>query len=449
MLPEPFELTIAEAAEQVRDGSLSPVALAQSLLERIDSLERLNAWITIDREEVLGYARQREEEVAQGRPLGPLHGIPVGLKDIYYTAGMKTTANSRVYADFVPDFDAASVRKMKEAGAIVLGKAMTTEFATSDPSAAVNPYHPAHTAGGSSSGSCVAVASRMCPVALGSQTAGSTVRPAAYNGIVGLKATYGRVSRAGVIPVAWSLDTVGILVRTVRDAAIMLNVLAGYDPDDPSSSRAPVPDYTASLARGQNPPRLGLMRRFFYDNSNDEVRAHTDAVAQTLASAGATIEEVAAPDSFSHVLGAHRVVSNTECAAYHEEVFRDHRDDYSPGIRANIEMGMLVPGVRYLQAQRLRRAMSRELGELADRYDAILCPTAPSEAPDTSTTGDPVLQVPWTFAGLPTINVPSGLSRNGLPLGVTLVAGPLQEERMFAVAGWCEATLGVSLAPSL
>ncbi len=448
-MPEPFELNVAEAAEQVRNGTLSPVALAESLLNRIDSLERLNAWITIDREDVLLNARQREEDVAQGRTLGPMHGIPVGLKDIYYTAGMKTTANSKVYADFVPDFDATSVRKMKEAGAIVLGKAMTTEFATSDPSIAVNPYHPEHTAGGSSSGSCVAVASRMCSVALGSQTAGSTVRPAAYNGIVGLKATYGRISRAGVIPVAWSLDHVGVLVRTVRDAALMLGVLAGYDPDDPSSSRAPVPDYTASLGRQQSPPRLGLMRQYFYDKCDDEVRAHTDDVAQKLAAAGATIEEVDAPPSFAYVAGAHRVLSNTECAAYHEEVFRQRKDDYSPQIRANIEMGMLTPGVRYLQASRLRRVVSRELNDATAGYDALLVPTAPSEAPDTSTTGDPVLQVPWTFAGMPTINVPSGLSANGLPLGVTLATGSLEEEKMFAVASWCEQVLEVSLAPSL
>ena len=441
-MPEPFELNVAEAAEQVRNGSLSPVALAQSLLGRIDSLERLNAWITIDREDVLGAAQEREEQVAQGRILGPMHGVPVGLKDIYYTAGMKTTANSKVYADFVPSFDATSVRKMKEAGAIVLGKAMTTEFATSDPSIAVNPYNPDHTAGGSSSGSCVAVASRMCAVALGSQTAGSTVRPAAYNGIVGLKATYGRISRAGVIPVAWSLDHVGVLVRTVRDAALMLGVLAGYDPDDPSSSLAPVPDYMAALGRQQSPPRLGLMRQYFYDRCDDEVRAHTDSVVQKLASAGATVEEVEAPPSFAYVAGAHRVLSNTECAAYHEEVFRQRKDDYSPQIRANIEMGMLMPGVRYLQASRLRRVVSRELNDIASRYDALIVPTAPSEAPDTSTTGDPALQVPWTFAGMPTINVPSGLSANGLPLGVTLATGSLEEERMFAVSAWCEATLG-------
>ena len=448
-MAEPFELDVAESAEQIRNGALSPVTLAQSLLERIDSLERLKAWITIDREDVLLRARQREEEAAQGRILGPMHGVPVGLKDIYYTAGMLTTANSKVYADFVPEFDATSVRKMKEAGAIVLGKAMTTEFATSDPSIAVNPYHADHTAGGSSSGSCVAVASRMCSVALGSQTAGSTVRPAAYNGIVGLKATYGRISRAGVIPVAWSLDHVGVLVRTVRDAALMLGVLAGYDEDDPSTSRAPVPDYMAALGRQQSPPRLGLMRQYFYDKCDNEVRSHTDDVAQKLSAAGASVEEVEAPPSFSYVAGAHRVLSNTECAAYHEEVFRQRKDDYSPQIRANIEMGMLTPGVRYLQASRLRRVVSRELNEIASRYDALLVPTAPSEAPDTSTTGDPVLQVPWTFAGMPSINVPSGLSANGLPLGVTLATGSLEEERMFAVAAWCEGVLGVSLAPEL
>ena len=238
-------------------------------------------------------------------------------------------------------------------------------------------------------------------------------------------------------------------MRTVRDAALMLGVLAGYDPDDPSSSRAPVPDYMAALGRQQSPPRLGLMRQYFYDRCNNEVRAHTDSVAQKLAAAGATVEEVEAPPSFSYVLGAHRVLSNTECAAYHEEVFRQRKDDYSPQIRANIEMGMLTPGVRYLQASRLRRVVSRELNEIASRYDALLVPTAPSEAPDTSTTGDPALQVPWTFAGMPTIGIPSGLSANGLPLGVTLATPLLEEEKMFAVASWCEEVLGVSLAPEL
>ena len=218
-----FKLPVAEAADQIQSRQLSPVALARSLLDRIDALEAtLQAWVTIDQEEVLTTARQRERELDKSGPRGPIHGVPVGIKDIFYTAGMKTTACSRIYADFIPTYDATAVSRIKEAGGIILGKAVTTEFATADPPPTRNPWDLAHTPGGSSSGSSVAVATGMCPAALGSQTGGSTCRPAAYNGIVGLKPTYGRISRYGMVPVSWSLDTVGILVRTVEDAAIML-----------------------------------------------------------------------------------------------------------------------------------------------------------------------------------------------------------------------------------
>ena len=227
-MPDPYELSVVEAAAQIRDGSLSPVTLAESLLGRIDALDSdLQAWVTIDREAVLATAREREGQASQGEFLGPIHGVPVALKDIFYTAGMLTACGSKVYSDFVPDFDATSVSKIKEAGGIILGKAVTTEFATSDPSPTHNPWNLEHTPGGSSSGSSAAVASRMVPAALGSQTGGSTCRPAAYNGIVGLKPTYGRISRYGVVPVSWSLDHVGILTRTVADAALMLMVLSG------------------------------------------------------------------------------------------------------------------------------------------------------------------------------------------------------------------------------
>ena len=196
----------------------------------------------------------------------------MGLKDIFYTAGMKTTACSRIFADFVPEYDATAVTRLKEAGAIILGKAVTTEFATSDPSPTRNPWNLAHTPGGSSSGSSVAVAVGMAPAALGSQTGGSTCRPAAYNGIVGLKPTYGRISRYGVIPVSWSLDTVGILVRTVDDAAVMLQAMAGHDPKDPGSSHEPVPDYLAEMEAFDRPPSIGVLKGFFFDRSSQEVR---------------------------------------------------------------------------------------------------------------------------------------------------------------------------------
>ncbi len=245
---EAYELSVSEVAQKIKDRQFSPTTLVRSLLSRIDSLdETLRAWVTIDREEVLTTAHQREQELEEGNSVGILHGVPVGLKDIFYTAGMKTTACSRIFADFVPEYDATSVTKLKEAGAIILGKAVTTEFATSDPSPTRNPWNLAHTPGGSSSGSSVAVAVGMVPAALGSQTGGSTCRPAAYNGIVGLKPTYGRISRYGVIPVSWSLDTVGILVRTVDDAAVMLQAMAGLQ-----QCRQGVQN-TASLGYGVRP----------------------------------------------------------------------------------------------------------------------------------------------------------------------------------------------------
>ena len=448
-MPEPYQLTVSEAAGEIRSGSLSPVELAQSLLSRIDALEpSLRAWVTIDREEVLTEAKRREDELGQGGPKGPIHGVPVGLKDIYYTAGMKTACGSRINADFVPDYDATTVSRIKEAGGVILGKAVTTEFAMGDPSHAINPWDPAHTPGGSSSGSSVAVAARMCAAALGSQTGGSTCRPAAYNGIVGLKPTYGRISRYGVVPVSWSLDTVGILVRTVADAAIMLQVMAGHDPQDPGCPDQPVPDYLEAMSRQDGPPRFGLIKEFFYDKSTPEVRSHTDAVMEKLAQAGAIIQEISLPESFSSAHSCQRIVSNVEAAAYHEESYRDRADEFGPKARSSIEMGMLIPSVRYVQAQRARRQFRADMMAMVREVDVVLTPAIQAPAPrDLSTTGDAMFQQPWTSSGLPSIVVPSGLSRDGLPLAIQLAGLPWDEGKLLAAAGWCESVLGVSLSP--
>jgi aspartyl-tRNA(Asn)/glutamyl-tRNA(Gln) amidotransferase subunit A len=448
-MAEPYSLGVAEAAQQMQNQQLSPVSLAQSLLGRIEAYDStLKAWVTIDREEVLTTAQQREQQLERGRAKGLVHGVPVGLKDIFYTAGMKTSACSRIYADFVPSYDATVVARLKEAGAIILGKAVTTEFASSDPSPTRNPWNLAHTPGGSSSGSSVAVATRMCAAALGSQTGGSTCRPAAYNGIVGLKPTYGRISRYGVVPLSWSLDTVGILVRSVEDAAIMLQVMAGHDPNDPGSSTQPVPDYLEQMKANDRPPRIGLIKEFFFDRSTPEIRSHTEEVAQKLARAGATVEEINLPQSFATAHSCQRIVSNVEAAAFHEESFRERADEYGPKIRANIEMGILVPGVRYLQAQRLRRQFRQDMIDMVKQVDVALTPTIPEPAPkDLTTTGDAVFQSPWTSSGLPTIAIPSGLSQSGLPLGVQLGGLPFEEGKLLAAARWCEEALGVNLWP--
>ena len=445
-MPEAYTLSVSDAAEQVRSGQLAPTDYASALLDRIDAYEPdLQAWVTIDREAVVSDARQREQEPSQGI----MAGVPVGLKDIFYTAGMKTTACSRIYADFVPDYDATCVARLKEAGAIVMGKAVTTEFATSDPSPSRNPWNREHTPGGSSSGSSVAVAAGMVPAALGSQTGGSTCRPAAYNGIVGLKPTYGRISRYGVVPVSWSLDTVGILVRTITDAAILLQAMAGYDANDPGSAEEPVPDFREQMNGHAGPPRLGLLSRgYFFDRSTQEIRQHTLNVADQLREAGAVVEELELPQSFAAAPDVQRVVMNVECAAFHEKFFRHRADEYGPRLRANIEMGLLIPSVTYLQAQRLRREFRRDLTALAERVDALLMPATPAPAPrDLNTTGDAAFQAPWTSAGLPTVVVPSGLSEEGLPLAIQFAATPFEEGRLLGVARWCEGALGLDLRP--
>ena len=445
----PHRLGVSESARKIRDGTLSPVTLVEALLERIDALEpALQAWVTIDREEVFSAARVLEAEAEQGVYRGPLHGVPVGIKDIFYTEGMATTACSRILADFVPDYDAPCVSKLRQAGAIVLGKTVTTEFAASDPPPTRNPWNTAHTPGGSSSGSSVAVSTGMCAAALGSQTAGSVCRPASFNGIVGLKPSYGRISRRGVVAYSWSLDTVGILSRSVADAAVMLQAMAGHDAQDAGSVAEPVPDYTAQMNALDRPPRIGIIRDFFYERSTTEVRQITDAAVENLAAAGAVIEEISLPDSFATAHACQSVVSNVEAAAFHEQYFRERADEYGPGVRSSIEMGMLIPALDYVQAQRLRQEFRRDMIAALASVDAALMPTTTSPAPaDLTTTGNPVFQVPWTSAGLPSITLPSGLSESGLPLGVQLAGQPFSEGNLLAAARWCESTLDVRLWP--
>ena len=448
-MPELHELTVAEAAAQIRAGTLSPVALAESLLTRIDALDGdLMAWVTIDRDAVLAAAQQRESAVRQGEPLGPLHGVPVGLKDIFYTAGMLTACGSKVYADFVPAFDATATAKIKAAGGIILGKAVTTEFATSDPSPTRNPWNLAHTPGGSSSGSSAAVAAGMVPAALGSQTGGSTCRPAAYNGIVGLKPTYGRISRYGVAPVSWSLDHVGILTRTVADAALMLTALSGEDANDPGSLREPVPDFIAQMQAHDRPPRIGLVRQYYQDYATAEIWAHTEAVANRLAEAGATVEELPLPDSFARVHSFQRIVMNVECAAFHQANHRTRAADYGPRIRGGIEMGLIMPPAVYQKAQRLRRQFRADLNRLAGQVDVVMTPATPAPAPrDLNTTGDAAFQQPWTAAGLPTVVVPTGLSELGMPMAVQFGGPWAQEGQVLGAAQWCERVAGLQQAP--
>ncbi len=449
-MTEPYRLPLTEMIRQIRRKKISPMDLAESLLKRIDLLEpSIQAWVTIDRGKVLEDARRDEKEISRGRIRGLLHGIPLGVKDIFYTAGVKTTAGSKVLTDFIPSFDSTAVLRLKQAGAIMLGKTATTEFAHADPAPTRNPWKWEHTPGGSSSGSAAAVATGMCPGALGSQTGGSVLRPASYCGVVGLKPTYGRISRYGILPFSWSLDHGGIFTRNVLDAAILLNVLAGYDPLDPTASREPVPDSIRSRAPSRG-PLIGVVEEFYRKNAEDQVWQNTSSVLGRLKKAGARVEKVKMPDSFAVVHDAHRVLMRAEGAAFHRSLFEKHSNLYRPKLRELIELGSLIPAVDYLSAYRIKREFRRSMDRVMERFDLLLTPSTSSPAPrGLESTGDAWFQVPWSFSGLPTITLPSGLSKEKLPLGVQLAGKAFAEGKLLAWARWCEKVLEVSLSSVL
>ena len=443
------DLTITRAADSIRAGTVSVVELMEALLARSHALDpELRVWETLDEDAALDAARSAQAEIESAGPSGPLHGIPIAVKDIFNTRGVRTASGSPIYDGYVPDFDSTAVARLKAAGAVMMGKAVTTEFASFDPSPTRNPWNAEHTPGGSSSGSAAGVAALLFPAALGSQTSGSVLRPASYNGIVGVKPTFGRISRYGVTPVAWSLDTVGYFTRTVEDAAIMLDALAGRDELDPSSSAIPVSKYAEAAANASSPPRIGVVRSFFFDYADDETVAHTKEALELLAGAGAAVEDASPSTDFDVLLAAHRTTMNVESAVTRGKDFEARPEDFSPNVRSSVEWGMLAPATAYIQAQRHRAAFRREVAGLASAFDVLLTPSTPAPSPrDLTTTGDASFQAPWTTAGLPAISIPSGLSASGLPFGIQLVAAPFAEARLLSTASWCKDVLGVSLAP--
>lgn len=442
---EPYKLNLAETISAIRRKKLSPVELTESLLRRIDSLEStVKAWVTIPRVSLLRQAKRCEQEAWRGKFRGPLHGIPIGVKDIFYTAGMRTTGGSKVFEKFVPGFDSTAVARLRMAGALILGKTATTEFAMADAAPTCNPWNPAHTPGGSSSGSAAAVATSMCPGALGSQTGGSVLRPAAYCGIVGLKPTAGRISRYGVFPLAYTLDHVGVLTRTVKDAALLLNVLAGFDPHDLASSREPAADYSRFL-RSLGPLRIGFVRAFYEKNSAPEVWKNTEAAAGILSRAGARVDEVKMPASFAAVQDAHHIIQRVEAAAFHERLFEDRPGLYRPNLRQLVEVGLLIPGGDYLRAQKIKGLFRREMEAILRNYDCLLSPATSTSAPKgLASTGNPWFQVPWSLSGLPTVGLPSGFDSQGLPLAVQLIGKAFAEGPLLAAAKWCEESLSIA-----
>ena len=442
-------LTIPQAGRLLKSGELSPVELTRAFLERIDALDaKMQAYITVLYEGAMAQARNAEAEMLRGEYRGPLHGIPIALKDLYDTKGVRTTASSKVMADRVPTEDATTTARLSQAGAVLLGKLSMHEFALGGPDPsngfpmARNPWNLDHIPGGSSSGSGTAIAAGLAMGTLGSCTGGSIRGPAAFCGIAGMKATYGRVSRFGVVPLSWSLDHCGPLTWTVEDSAIMLQAIAGHDPRDPTTSRAPVPDYSASLREDVKGLRIGVPRHYFFsddDRINSEVKDIADAAIRSFEDMGAAVEEVSAP-MLDHAGAAQPAIMFSEAFTYHRNNLINRPELFGDMVRARFRVGGLFSSADYVQAQRVRNVLKREFAEILQRVDVVMSPTMSTTAPrfdemDAMTTSRvPSFTGPFNLTGMPAISVPCGFTSAGLPVGLQIAGKPFDEATVFRAA---------------
>ena len=439
---------ITVLAPALRDGSLSPVALAEACLDRVRRLDdRLQSFICLA-PDVLGAARQAEAEIRAGQWRGPLHGVPVAIKDNYLTRDMATTAGTSAPGIQFAMRDAAAVARLRAAGAVLVGKTRTHEFAWGNVTPPTrNPWDLDRVPGGSSGGSGAAVATGLCVAALGSDTGGSIRMPASLCGTVGLKATFGRISRDGVVPHSWSLDHAGPLTRTVGDAALLLQALAGHDPRDPGAAHRAVPDYSAALGHGVAGLRIGVCRNHFFGRNEADVEAAVERAIGDLARLGATVTEFAVPN-LEYGLGAIFAIELASSTAYHDASLRAGRTPhYQPDVRTLVEIGRFVTGADYLKAEQFRRVLIGDFRRILADIDVIAVPTMPLTAwkqdERSVTVGggeESVLAASWrltypfNLTGMPAISLPCGFDRRGLPIGLQIAGRPFDEVTVLRAA---------------
>ena len=434
-------VSIAELSDRIRTKDISPVEVVRATLDRIDRLEpQLNAYNTVFADQAVAEARQAEADIGRGDYRGPLHGIPIGIKDIYECG--PTTCGSESLADYVADQDCTSVAKLKQAGAIVVGKTATYEFAYGFPTTQSyfkptrNPWSLAHDAGGSSSGTAASTAAGLAYAGMGSCTGGSIRWPAQACGIVGLKATYGRVSRAGVYPLSWSLDHTGPLARTVTDAALMLQGCAGYDPLDPASAKVPVPDFTAKLGQDVTGMRIGLLRSLYEDNCDPKLLGPYNAAVQKFADLGAQVVDLPSI-SLTQMQAIEWPGLFADCATIHVNNVRHAGDKYNPHAKLFVAYGLLVSGAQYLMGAQARAQVRDDLiNALETEVDVLMLPTSgfqintiqdSSPGPSIVARSFSVYTPIFNFTGLPALQVPCGFDTDGLPVGFQIAGLPFDE----------------------
>jgi len=458
MTGEPLhELSIADAGALLRAGKLTSRALTEHALGLVDALDSdLHAFVLVTRERALADADRADTELRSGIDHGPLHGIPYALKDIYGTAGIRTTCHSKLFIDNIPTGDSVVAEKLKAGGGVLMGKVGTFEFAIGGPSfdlpfpPAKNPWNTDHFTGGSSSGSGAAVAAGMVRMAMGSDTGGSIRGPAAHCGIVGIKPTYGRVSRRGVFPLSYTLDHCGPLSWSVEDAALTMQVIAGYDANDPASADVPIPDFSAGLGKDLTGLKIGYTRDFFIDSPavNDEIVALLDRSAKTLADRGAIVHQAKLP-AYDMFEACGRAIMFSEAYAIHEQDLKTRPMAYGRYAYQRIIAGAVLSAADYVQALRLRRELTAAVNGVLEDYDALLSPTGLTPAasfdsfgPDTGRWAG-MMTIPFNVTGSPALALPIGFSASGLPLGAQIVGRPFDEPTVFRIGHAFEAAMGL------
>ncbi len=446
-----LNLTIAQAAPKLERRDLSPVDLTEAMLHRIANLNtQLNAYITVCDQQARDAAQAVEGLIRAGYYLGPLHGIPIALKDNIYTRGIRTTAGAKILSNFVPDEDATVTARLKRAGAIIVGKTNMHEFAwggtTDNPHYGTcrNPWNPERFPAGSSGGSGVAVAARTCLGALGTDTGGSIRLPSAVNGIVGIRPTIGRVSNHNVVPLAWTMDTVSPMTRTVEDCITMFEVVAGYDPLDPHSGQVPLSDYRAEMRRGMRGLRIGLVRDYSLTHVQKAVGDAVRDALKTMERLGAQIEEIPMPSIHGNI-SAQLTIESCEPSTYHQEWLRTRPQDYGLDVRTLLEMGEMYLATHYLQAQRYRSVLREEFLAGFKHVDVFVTPTLPFTATPCGATEvviennrkEDMLSAIMQFtgvpslAGLPALSLPVGFDPDGMPVGMQIIGPPFEEGTLF------------------
>ncbi|MGI9407362.1 MAG: amidase [Hyphomicrobiaceae bacterium] len=434
----PWQLTALEAAERIRDGALTSLELVDACLARIAETDGdIGAWAFLDPEHARAQAEAMDELRRSGFPTGPLHGVPVGIKDIFDTADMPTCYGTPIHAGRQPAADCAVVSKLKEAGAVILGKTVTTEFAFMHAADTRNPHDRERTPGGSSSGSCAAVAAGHVPLAVGSQTNGSTIRPASFCGIYGFKPTRGIISRRGVLATSETLDQVGVFGRTLGDVAVLADVLGGYDPEDAATYVRPKP----RIARGAAEevpvePAFAWFELHYHDRLTGDAREGFEELLEAL---GDRVERFPAPESLAPLLEHHQVIHEYEIARHLKADIDTHWDQISETIKPALERGQNYSDDRYREALAIVSAARDYFAEMFNDVDAIITPSATGEAPSlASGTGDPVFCTIWTLAGLPCVSLPLMSGQNGLPIGVQLIGSSEHDDRLLRTANWMQ-----------